>query len=121
MKIVVYGTLKRGYGNNRLLSKATFVKDIEVQGYKLYYCHKDSGFPVARPDPNSSLLGEMFEVDEGIIFNTDRLEGEGVMYNRVRLSDEVGENTYMYVGNHKFWDFNSMTECPKDKNIYMWK
>lgn|SRR5690348_4803270 len=116
MKVFVYGTLKQGYGNNRLLDKAKFVENAVIPGFKLY----DSGFPVAAPDEFSAVSGEIWDISgdhqERTLFNLDSLEGEGRMYNR----QEVGEDTYMYVGHPRFWDFDKMKECPNKQNIYTW-
>lgn len=115
MKFIVYGTLKRGYGNNRLLANATFVKEITVPGYRLL----NAGFPVAIPHEESSLLGELWETlpdDKQTVQWLDRLENEGRMYNRV----EVEENIFMYVGHPSFWNKYQLNECPNRDGVYIW-
>lgn len=133
MLVVVYGTLKRGYGNNRLL-KAVFLSECIVDGFKLY----NSGFPVAAVSAGESIKGEVWDIGdhvEGVgkqtLYNLDRLEGcrgdDSSMYNRhhvVAYGD--GGMLYhcdMYVGNPKYWrEFNTLRECPKDENnnSYYW-
>lgn len=113
MRVIVYGTLMNGYGNNRLLETAKFVDTIIVQGYKLYY----SGFPVATLSAEDSIHAEVWEInDDGTLDRLDRLEAEGTMYDRVTIF----EDTYMYVGCIPFWDFETMEECPKVDGIYKW-
>lgn len=113
MRVIVYGTLMSGYGNNRLLETATFVDTVVVQGYKLFY----SGFPVATPSADDSIHAEIWEIeDDGTLARLDRLESEGNMYDRV----EIFEDTHMYVGCQPFWDFSNMEECPKVDGIYKW-
>lgn len=117
MKVVVYGTLKKGYGNNRLLCNAKYIQEYVIPGYKLYDC----GFPVASPQEDSAVLGELWEIspdDNQTIQWLDRLEAEGRMYNRI----EVEENTFMYVGNPPYWNnFKGLTECPSNNNHYYWE
>lgn len=114
MKVIVYGTLKAGYGNNRLLSNSTFVSIYTVANYRLY----DAGFPVAVPSEGESIRGELYDIgdDERVLASLDRLEGEGMMYNRV----EVEPDTYMYVGHPDFWDFTRLHLCNTIGDDYVW-
>lgn len=131
MKYFVYGTLKSGYGNNRLLSSGTFVGKAFVDGYKLY----DSGFPVATSCEKSTVVGEVWEVrdeDSRTQSNLDALEGFPYMYGRDKVTAKVVQMTpgsldvfdhecQMYVGNPNSWDFNRMKECPVNGNgQYEW-
>jgi gamma-glutamylcyclotransferase (GGCT)/AIG2-like uncharacterized protein YtfP len=61
MKVFVYGTLKAGEWNNRLLAKATFVEADIVKGFKLY----NNGFPYAITNPDTAILGEVWDLGEG--------------------------------------------------------
>ena len=116
MKVIVYGTLKRGYGNNRLLQSSKFVEETEVEGFKLYY----AGFPVAAPAEGEKITAEVWDIgeDQQVLSNLDRLESEGTMYHRV----QVREDTYMYVGDNEYWfGFRHNDECPKDEQgRYVW-
>ena len=89
MLIFVYGTLKQGYGNNTLLRRATYIRTGVLEGYMAYQC----GFPVAMPDACSSLSGEFYDIgsNEDILYNLDRLEGEGTMYIRETIKTEDSE------------------------------
>lgn len=123
MKFLVYGTLKRGYGNNRLLQqgRANFLREQIVPGYKLY----NAGFPVAIPNENSSILCELWEISpekcDETVKSLDRLEGEGRMYNRV----EIERDTFLYVGHPNFWNTYRLEECPmngeKELPVYYWE
>lgn len=124
MYVVVYGTLKRGYGNNRFLSNATFVSPAVVRNHRLWY----AGFPVAQPSDGSTIIGELWEVndeDEDTIDNMDRLEGTPYMYTRERItahSDIGSVEAYMYVGGNSYWrDFEGMRLCPvNEEGHYEW-
>ena len=115
MKVFVYGTLKRGYGNNILLAGSQFLEERVLPGYKLY----NAGFPVAAPDENSSIKGEVFDIAEEdvnrTLYHLDRLEGEGWMYNRMVVDD-----VSLYVGHPKAWSFDRMSECHNVDGVYEW-
>lgn len=85
MKVFVYGTLKRGYGNNRNLSSSTFISEGRTKdNYALYHC----GFPKAVPedwakgDECLPVMGEIWEVGGDDLQRMDRLEGHPEWYVR---------------------------------------
>ena len=72
MLIFVYGTLKRGHYNHKLLetSNATFVDNFTTEArYTMY----NVGFPVVCPNGTTSIYGELYEVNNP--FKIFRLEG----------------------------------------------
>ena len=110
-KVFVYGTLKSGHGNNRLLKGCLSLgAAYTLQTFRMY----NSGFPVSLYEPKGhSVLGELFEIPDDILDFTldclDTLESEGSMYKRetVRVlplaSAAPAVDTYMYVGISQFW------------------
>lgn len=137
MKVAVYGTLKRGHGNNRILrGTSEFITEGVVRGFKLY----DSNFPVAAHSQDTCVSVEVFDIGDPaeetprrVLYNLDSLEGYREenpyrsMYLRepvtVHGDDGVSHEAYMYVGNEPFWsNFEGMRECPKDDNTntYTW-
>jgi gamma-glutamylcyclotransferase (GGCT)/AIG2-like uncharacterized protein YtfP len=126
MRVTVYGTLKTGYSNNRLLAEATKIADVTVDGFKLW----NAGFPVAQRSPGESIIGELWDIGDrqDILQRLDRLESEGSMYNRedvvVRFPDGTEEAANMYVGHPSYWNFGEsryITPCPKtDEGHYLW-
>lgn len=72
-KVIVYGTLKKGFGNHRLLETSKFLGTTSVPGtmYSL------GGFPGVRLDRlgQTSIKCEVYEVDGATLVNLDRLEG----------------------------------------------
>jgi len=109
MKVFVYGTLKKGYGNNRLLSEQTFIGEGYTGGF---YDMINSGFPVLVPNDNGMVVkGEVWEVDtkiEDTLDNLDALEGEGVMYDRREVKVKMANSDdwvtcWIYIGNPKYW------------------
>ncbi|QIG73008.1 gamma-glutamyl cyclotransferase protein [Rhizobium phage RHph_N3_19] len=137
MKVAVYGTLKRGCSNNRILQtpNCSFVCEGVVRGYRLY----DSGFPVSTESDGDCIRVEVFDIgdpdsESDAVVTLNRLDGlEGYrgndnpssMYFRhpVSVSTEDGTmEAQQYVGNPTFWrGFRGMTEVPKDdEGIYYW-
>lgn len=118
-KIFVYGTLKKGYHNHYLLSEAEFLQEKVLSGFKLYYAYGKNSFPVAMlSNDGQSIVGEVYKIsenDKNTIINLDRLEANGLAYQRILVDD-----IWLYVGISKFWDVDSLFECPKQNNIYIW-
>lgn len=98
--VFVYGTLKRGFGNNRILKDggADFVGEGRVQGYGLV----DGGIPYAIRRDDTYTDGELFRVlDQHTMDRLDRLEGYPNHYSRdfVKVEIEgrmVGAWIYVY-------------------------
>jgi gamma-glutamylcyclotransferase (GGCT)/AIG2-like uncharacterized protein YtfP len=87
MKVFVYGTLQRGQRNHRLLADQVFVGEaVTMRRFAMV----DVGFPFMLWDGEevAPVAGELFDIgdDDECIERLDQLEGEGVMYDRVRLS-----------------------------------
>jgi len=109
-KVFVYGTLKRGYGNNQLLSTAEFIGSGQTAMPMLKL---NAGFPVAMlPQAPWNYLaapikGEVYEVDEVTLARLDRLESEGSMYLRmqttIRMTDGTVIEADMYRGRFEHW------------------
>lgn len=99
MRAFVYGTLKKGHGNHRLLERSEFVGNGEIKGFSLY----DLGpFPavIDSKDACEVVVGELYEIDEQTLVAMDRLEGEGFLYKRRQVNVSVCENeldAFVYV------------------------
>jgi gamma-glutamylcyclotransferase (GGCT)/AIG2-like uncharacterized protein YtfP len=110
-RVFVYGTLKKGYGNSHLLRNAEFVgHGYTIETYRMF----NVGFPIIREcEDGNPVYGEVYEVDDQTLKNLDRLENEGVMYDRkvVNVGLPCGKDTpiiehgvSIYVGNPEYWD-----------------
>lgn len=77
--VFVYGTLKRGNGNHRLLEDSVFVEEATVKGYGLT---PGGGFPYAIPCENLTARGEVYAVEEATMARLDGLEGFPYHYTR---------------------------------------
>jgi gamma-glutamylcyclotransferase (GGCT)/AIG2-like uncharacterized protein YtfP len=110
MKVFVYGTLKRGYGNHRLLENATLIDEAVFES--------DTGLP---------LTGEVYQVDAATLQSLDNLEGEGTMYFRKEVPVSLANShdrsvVAMYIGNPEFWSWpqpNHNDRFTKD-NVLNW-
>lgn len=86
-RVFVYGTLKSGFFNHRLLGGCEFFGGgVAVPTYKMIetgYKMIENGFPVIMPDPEGKpLAGEIYTVDDKTLARLDQLEREGSSYDR---------------------------------------
>jgi gamma-glutamylaminecyclotransferase len=95
--VFVYGTLKRGYWNNGLLSRAKFLAEGTTvpDTFSMY----DGGFPYVTKDGICRIRGEVWEVTDALTMeNLDRLEGVPHHYVRkeveIELDDDEAEPTF---------------------------
>ena len=81
--VFVYGTLKRGHGNHRLLEASRFVGEA-VSASACYAMH-DCSFPILVDEPlGGRVMGELYAVDRRTLRSLDMLEGHPQMYCRRR-------------------------------------
>lgn len=106
-RVFVYGTLKQGEGNHRLLEQGggRFLGPASIHGN---YVMRDLGwYPcvVRVPDgPNSAIHGEVYEVDDELLATLDILEGHPNYYRRqkVQTSVEGYRGVWIYLLNGAF-------------------
>lgn len=94
MRIFVYGTLKRGFGNHRLLATATFVGEATTLPHytmEAYRC------PRVSKGGTTSIHGEVYEVDQRTLQNLDRLEGHPTLYCRTTITLADGTKADIYL------------------------
>lgn len=87
MKVFVYGTLKKGYSNHRLLQTSEYIGNGKIEGYEIY----DLGFypGIVPGDRKDEVYGEVYEITEETLVHLDRLEGEGFLYIREVVEVEM--------------------------------
>jgi len=106
INLFVYGTLKRGQRNHRLLAGQEFVDSAHtLPGYRLYY---SGSYPCLVEDAinGAAVAGEIWRVDESCLTQLDRLEGAPALFRRAPI--EVEEFTeavsaYFYNGDVTGW------------------
>lgn len=85
--IFVYGTLKRGHGNNRLLANSQFIGNaVTIDHYTMF----KRGIPFVNKDiPSYPIHGEVFEVDDQTLNELDALENHPRWYQRTPISVNI--------------------------------
>jgi len=74
VRFAVYGTLRKGNGNHRLLQDAEYLGTIKTE--PIYTMVSLGGFPAVKENGNTSIVCEIYETDdEDIIKSVFRLEG----------------------------------------------
>jgi gamma-glutamylcyclotransferase (GGCT)/AIG2-like uncharacterized protein YtfP len=111
-KVFVYGTLKQGHRNYRLLKDSKFL-GVGFTADK--FDMLDAGFPVLLPNEDGQRVkGELYEINDDVLERLDDLEGEGRMYDRKVVQIYSGETLdnvcgddlvkcAIYIGVPSFW------------------
>lgn len=102
-KVFVYGTLKKGFSNSKLLSTAEYVGDYETVS-KWAMVGKGMPFPfLIQRDLNGEYIqGEVYNINAVQLRRLDRLEGYPSLYNRTeimvedKLDDKITETVWVY-------------------------
>ena len=86
--VLVYGTLKKPYGNHRVLGNSKYICDAITE--EDYYSMFDGGFPFVSAskihERHGRIKGELYLVeDENIMSSLDSLEGVPYMYVHERV------------------------------------
>lgn len=97
INVLCYGTLKRNFGNNRVIGYDNFVKEVvTLPEYELYSA---GAFPCLVKSKNGiSIKGELFNIPEEGLARLDRLEGHPTLYKRGKVNLQSGEECIAY-----FW------------------
>jgi gamma-glutamylaminecyclotransferase len=112
--IFVYGTLKKGFRNHRLILNAPLVGCgfTSARNFILYN-ERNAKFPVALFTNNgASLYGEVYRVEVEDIRTLDNLESNGIIYKRYPLDIQTYQSVgsmqkikaWTYVGKRDWWD-----------------
>ena len=91
-RVFVYGTLKKGLYNHRLLSKAKFVADARTREKSFALLLAKAGYPylIRTTDDPLSVPGELYECNDDTLAALDVLEEISTgMYSREILEVEV--------------------------------
>jgi gamma-glutamylcyclotransferase (GGCT)/AIG2-like uncharacterized protein YtfP len=111
MIYAVYGTLRKGFGNHRLIADCKHLKTTRIEGYDMY----DIGaFPGIKKG-KGEITVELYSIDsERIEENVDYLEGyrEDNLRNSLYLKEKIeidNQEVFIYLFNNNI-DFNSKVE-----------
>lgn len=78
--VFVYGTLKKGFSNHRLLASSELLgRARTIEAYAMY----STGVPIViKNESVSPITGELYRVDEATLVYLDSLEGHPDWYRR---------------------------------------
>jgi gamma-glutamylcyclotransferase (GGCT)/AIG2-like uncharacterized protein YtfP len=123
VKVFVFGTLKRGHGNHRVLgSRAQLIGTAETTArYRMF----SVGFPVIIEDGDGHhVRGELYDIPPEQLVSLDQLESEGRMYHRkvvyVTLKNGGPIQTYIYVGDENFWRHAPYRDPVNEDGLHEW-
>ena len=93
--VLVYGTLRKGHSNHRLLHDAGY---IDTRNLSLPFVMKHlGGFPGLLPDgQDHDIMCELYEVDDLTFERLDYLEGYPSFYNRQLINAGTAAPAWIY-------------------------
>lgn len=100
-EVCVYGTLKRGYGNHRIIENGggEFVRNLSIPGFVMF----DLGaYPCIIPSchNNAFVHTEVYAVSRATLTALDTLEGHPHFYERLTVDSQFGRHfVYAYTPN----------------------
>lgn len=114
--VFVYGTLKKGYYNNRLLDGQEFVSEATTKPkYRLYNLGSFPGL-IEDNETGKAIKGEIWRVEERVIPRLDRLEGHPHFYRREFLEIDGVDDVQGYIFNGSVREDAECSPVWEDKN-----
>jgi gamma-glutamylcyclotransferase (GGCT)/AIG2-like uncharacterized protein YtfP len=87
--VAVYGSLRKGFGNHRLVEDSTYLgTDYTYPEFTMYSM---GGFPYVMHEGNTSMVVELYDVDDNVMARLDRLEGYPTFYDRKQIPTSQGD------------------------------
>lgn len=90
-RVFVYGTLKRGFGNHRLLQASDYLGRGRLENHRM---RSYGAIPAIHTDPGWDVYGELYFVDDRTLARLDGLEGHPDFYVRVKVGVEMIEDAF---------------------------
>src|SRR5690349_9091184 len=124
MLVFVYGTLKHDHHNNHFLDSSPYIGQYILPDFKLVTKYS---LPAVIPSKGDSVRGEVYSIRTETLKELDRLESNGVFYNRLltHVKLDVDNNhlepreVYVYCGHPKHW--GDAKDGFKDSDgVYVW-
>lgn len=96
IRVFVYGTLKQGHGNHRLLRGSKYLGRSMIEGrYKMLSLGGFPGLVQSGELPNNRISGEVYQIDEDTLQSLDWLEGHPKFYERKKVPTQF-KNAWCY-------------------------
>jgi gamma-glutamylcyclotransferase (GGCT)/AIG2-like uncharacterized protein YtfP len=100
MKVAVYGSLRQGFHNYGLLENSKYLGTFKTK--PVFTMLSLRAFPGLILDGNTSIVIEVYEVDEKVFSRLDSLEGYPSFYNRIQIPVEgIEGSAWIYYLNSK--------------------
>lgn len=116
-KVLVYGTLKKGFGNHRLIERAYGIlqyKGVVRLPFKMVSL---GGFPALIPTTEvHEIECEIYEVDDECFASLDRLEGYPNFYEREWVRTPVGYSWVYFLPDER----DHAPEVNKTEGVFNW-
>jgi len=99
--VAVYGSLRQGLHNHRLLESSNYLGDFNTE--PIYSLYSLGSFPGLKENGNTSVVMEVYEVTEAVARNVDSLEGytpggNNTFYDKISIETPWGTaSVYTYV------------------------
>lgn len=101
-KIAVYGSLREGLHNHYLIEDSKFLGAFNSE--PIFNLYTLGGFPGLKTEGNTSVVMEVYEVDDKTASRVDQLEGynpnrkDNTFYDKIQIDTPFGEaGLYIYV------------------------
>jgi gamma-glutamylcyclotransferase (GGCT)/AIG2-like uncharacterized protein YtfP len=120
LKVVVYGSLRAGMGNNRVIDGA---KLLSTETVSLPFEMIDMGsYPgLIRSDEVNDIEVEVYEVNPQTYRRVEQLEGYPSFYNRELIETKVGAGDIYFLDKANGRDYDHYTRVTKTvENKYDW-
>lgn len=91
--VAVYGSLRRGMGNHRLLTSSEQLTTERIKGFDMFSL---GGYPFIKPGDGEITI-EVYAVDSHTFRRLDSLEGYPSFYNRMLVQTSVGKAWIYYI------------------------
>lgn len=105
--LAVYGTLKKGFSNHRLIQNCKFIGEYET--LPIFTMYSLGPYPAVVHHGNTSITVEIYKIEsEEIAKKLDRLEGYPHLYTKEIISTEVGD-LIIYLFNQSTHDCKIIT------------
>jgi len=117
--VFVYGTLKRGELNERLMEGSEYVADGMVTNAGLLNMPGFPGLLLGRCPEELYAQGEVYEIYHSYVLDTlDALESEGRMYKRIKVPVEL-DRTFptMLPKSLVCWTYVLLMDLPPDRLV----
>jgi gamma-glutamylaminecyclotransferase len=112
--VFTYGSLKRNYGNHRLIEGQEFLGEATtLPNYRMYDCGLFPCMVATEEGKGVAVKGELYKVDEKTISRLDRLEGVPFLYKRVeiKLQDNKQDPVISYLYQKNVGEMEDCGDC----------